>query len=242
MTGCCCSRMFLFNRSYDRGGNVEATTSGRGRLCPAERPGTAEFEEMVQGETAKKILSAARSCLLADGYAAMTTRKVAEEAGVPLSQIHYHFGSKEELILSLLRAENERLLGRQSEMYGRDLPLWRQWEIACDYFDEDIASGYVRVIQEMTAAGWSSEVLGKEMREIWGGWIDLLTEVAATAESKGLILGGFTPREIVALISAWFVGAESLILLGMEEAGPPYRQTLRKVGDLIRMAEEGGDR
>jgi AcrR family transcriptional regulator len=40
------------------------------------------------------IIDAARSRLLADGYAGLSTRKVAEEAGVPLSQLHYHFGSK----------------------------------------------------------------------------------------------------------------------------------------------------
>ena len=40
--------------------------------------------------------------LLADGYAGLSTRKVAEEAGVPLSQLHYHFGSKGGLILALL--------------------------------------------------------------------------------------------------------------------------------------------
>ena len=30
----------------------------------------------------------------ADGYANLSTRRVADSAGVPLSQIHYHFGSK----------------------------------------------------------------------------------------------------------------------------------------------------
>jgi hypothetical protein len=76
------------------------------------------------------------------------------------------------------------------------------------------------------------------MRGIWGGWIALLVEVAKDAEAKGLFLGGFTPEEVVALVSAGFVGAESFILLGMEREGPPYRQALRRVGDLIRIAEE----
>ncbi|MCZ6738117.1 MAG: TetR family transcriptional regulator, partial [Actinobacteria bacterium] len=50
---------------------------------------------MTEKDTRAEILDAARRCLLADGYAALSTRKVAEDAGVPLSQIHYHFGSKE---------------------------------------------------------------------------------------------------------------------------------------------------
>ena len=55
-----------------------------------------------------------RGRLLADGYAGLSTRKVAEEAGVPLSQLHYHFGSKQGLILALLEEENQRRLERQN--------------------------------------------------------------------------------------------------------------------------------
>ncbi|MDF2746576.1 MAG: hypothetical protein K0S98_860 [Propionibacteriaceae bacterium] len=62
------------------------------------------------------ILDAARSRLLADGYAGLSTRKVAEEAGVSVSQLHYHFGSKQGLILALLEEENQRRLERQTRM------------------------------------------------------------------------------------------------------------------------------
>ncbi len=193
---------------------------------------------MIERDTSTKILEAARRCLLADGYAALSTRRVADDAGVPLSQIHYHFGSKEELILSLLRKENDRLLGRQAELFALEIPLWKRWEQACDYFDEDIASGYVRVLHEMTAAGWSSETLGKEMRQIWDGWGSLLLGVAKESDRKGMSLGGLTPEEVVALVSASFVGAEAMILLGHESDRVPLRPALRKVGDLIRIAEE----
>ena len=60
-------------------------------------------------ETRSLILDATRRRLLADGYGGLSTRKVAEEAGVPLSQLHYHFGSKQGLILALLEEENQRL-------------------------------------------------------------------------------------------------------------------------------------
>jgi len=124
-------------------------------------------------------------------------------------------------------------------MFDKELPLWQRWDLACDYFDEDIASGYVRVVQEMTAAGWSSDSIGKEMRGIWGAWQELLTEVATDASGRGLLPSIWTPAEAVALVSASFMGAEAYILLGMEDEIVPYRQALRKVGDLIRLAEEG---
>ena len=45
-------------------------------------------------DTRTLIIDAARRRLLADGNAGLSTRKVAEAAGVPLSQLHYHVGSK----------------------------------------------------------------------------------------------------------------------------------------------------
>ena len=52
---------------------------------------------------------------------------MADAAGVPLSQIHYHFGSKRQLILAVLGAETERLLERQREMFEAPEPLWVRW-------------------------------------------------------------------------------------------------------------------
>jgi AcrR family transcriptional regulator len=194
---------------------------------------------MTRPDTPERILSAARECLLAEGYSSMTTRRVADAAGVPLSQIHYHFGSKEELILSLLRSENEGLLERQAEMFGRDLPLWKRWDIACDYLDQDLDSGYVRVLHEMMAAGWSSEVIGKEVVVMLRGWNDVLNGLATQAQEAGLDFGSLTVVDVVALTSAAFLGAESLILLGLEDEEIPFRKALRQIGQMIKELEEG---
>ena len=91
-------------------------------------------------DTRKVILEAARSRLLADGYAGLSTRKVADEAGVPLSQLHYHFGSKSGLILELLRTENRQRLERQNRMYAQATPLWQRYEQAYDAYLEDFAA------------------------------------------------------------------------------------------------------
>jgi AcrR family transcriptional regulator len=193
---------------------------------------------MSSQETAARILAAARSRLLSDGYASMTTRMVAEAAEVPLSQIHYHFGSKDEMILSLLAAENDRLLERQAEMFGRDLPFSERWDIACDYLDKDLESGYVRVLHEMMAAGWSSDRIGKEVTEMLRGWSAVLTQLARDASHAGLAMGHLTPEEISALTSAAFLGAESMILLGLEDETIPLRKALRGIGQAIKDLEE----
>ena len=211
--------------SYARGVLDPTSTDGRTR---------GERREQATADTRAAIVAAARSCLLADGYANLSTRRVADAAQVPLSQIHYHFGSKRQLILAVLEAETARLLERQREMFDAPEPLWVRWERACDFLDADLDSGYVRILQEMIAAGWSDPEVATAVREIAGGWYRVLAEVARREQERGGDLGGFTPDEIAALMGTPFLGAEELILLGVTESTLPMRSALRKVGVLLR--------
>ncbi len=189
-------------------------------------------------ETKASILEAARARLLEDGYAGLSTRAVAQTAGVPLSQLHYHFGSKQQLILDLLESESERRLARQSAMYAADQPLWRRYEQACDFLEDDLDSGFVRVLQEMIAAGWSDPVIGERVRDLLQGWLNLLTEVAREAESRFGPLGPFSAEEMAVLVGLAFVGGEALLLLGFDRQRWPVRSALRRFGTLIRALED----
>jgi AcrR family transcriptional regulator len=190
-------------------------------------------------DTRSRIVEAARRRLLADGFVGLSTRKVAEEAEVPLSQLHYHFGSKGGLVLALFEEENKRRLDRQTRMYAEDTPLWRRYEQACDFLEDDLESGYVRVLQEMIAAGWSSEQVGDAVRELLGGWFSLLAEVAREAERRHGPLGPFTADEVATLVTTSFIGSEALLLLGFDRQLMPIRAALRRVGLVIRALEEG---
>jgi AcrR family transcriptional regulator len=194
-----------------------------------------------KSDTARSILHAAKESLLDTGLNGLSTRSIAETAGVPLSQIHYHFGSKQRLILAVLEAENQRLLERQQQMFESDLPLWKQWEQACDFLDDDLSSGYVRVLHEMIAAGWSDPEIAAVVWKQLSGWQDLLGGVARRAAAKFGGLGPFTPEEIGVLAGAPFIGAEAYLLMGVPETEYPARSALRKVGDIIKAMEEGAD-
>jgi AcrR family transcriptional regulator len=199
-------------------------------VAPDPTPSRAERPVAV----ATAVLSAARACLLKEGYSRLSTRRVAEAAGVPLSQIHYHFGSKQQLVLRILSAENDRLLERQTQMYAGPEALSMQWDQACDFLELDMASGYVRVLQELVAAGWSDAALAASLRGLIGDWFRLLMDVARrTAERYGP-LGPFSPEEAGMLMAIPFVGVEPMLLLGFDEAEFPARASLRKLGHVIR--------
>lgn len=184
------------------------------------------------------LLEAAKSVLRERGYAALSTREVATVAGVPLSQIHYHFGSKQGLVLALFEYLDAQLLDRQQALYSDPaLSLADQWDRACAYLDDDLASGYVRVMHELAAAGWADPAVGEVVRKSLEHWIGLVIELARRFEQQYGRLGPFTPEEVGALVSNAFIGAESLVLTGLDSPAIPLRESLRRVGALIRSLE-----
>jgi AcrR family transcriptional regulator len=189
-------------------------------------------------DTSATLLAAAKKVLRKSGYSALSTRDVAAAAGVPLSQIHYHFGSKEGLMLALFEYLNDELLDRQHAMFGNPaLKLSEQWDLACTYLDEDLASGYVRVLQELWAAGYSNPQIAKVVRAGILRWQDLLTTTARKAEDRFGAFPNLTAEDVAALVAATFIGCEAFVLLGAESHGMPVHSALRKVSDLIRRLE-----
>ena len=93
--------------------------------------------------------------LVSDGYARITTRSVAAEAGVNHGLVHYYFGSMEELLLQVLERFTGRLVERQREMYRAEVPFIDKWRSAMRYLDEDYAAGYPKIWLELQAMSWN---------------------------------------------------------------------------------------
>lgn len=202
------------------------------------RQRAAAKESEPRTETRIALLRAAEDCLRTHGYAGLSTRRVAEAAHMPLSQIHYHFGSKDALVLALLEYQNSKLLDRQEAAFATDRPLWQRWDQACDYLDEDLASGYVRVLQEMIAAGWSNPEVAAAVRRFLTGWHALLHGLATEASERFGGFGPLDPGDIANLVGAAFMGAEAMILLDFEDNGIDVRRALRRFGALIHSVEQ----
>jgi len=191
--------------------------------------------------TVDRILVAARECLGTSGFAAFSTRAVADRADVPLSQIHYHFRSKQQLILRLLEEENRALVERQRAMFAGPAPFAEKWDRACDYLEADLGSGYVRRLHELFANGYADPVVAAALRSIIGGWLGAIAELAETSLRPGTLAGiGQTPASFAALAASAFIGAESFILIALSEEAAPNRLALRQLGRWIaRLDAEG---
>src|SRR5580698_7554777 len=77
--------------------------------------------------TRKALLDAAEELLISKGAAAITTRKVAERAGVNQALVHYHFGTIEELLVAALERVSVQVKERSQEIYRTDGNFMDGW-------------------------------------------------------------------------------------------------------------------
>lgn len=188
-------------------------------------------------ETRRRIIAAARDVLLERGHGGASTRAVADRAGVRLSLVHYHFRSRQGLLAEVLLHENAQLLQRQRALFAAPGPLAPKWRIACGLLDEDIGSGYVRVLWELWAAGLADPVLAAGWRSSIAGWRDLLESVFAAWTPTLAIELPLSPKGIATLVANLFEGVEIELLAGVSEDEASHREVLRVLGDLIERAE-----
>src|ERR687895_2366935 len=108
------------------------------------------------------LLDAAERLLIDVGHAGITTRRLAEAAGVNHGLVHYYFGSNEALLVRALERFTERLIARQRELYARDEPFVEKWRTAMRYLvSEDVT--YEKVWLELQPLAWNDEGLRERL-------------------------------------------------------------------------------
>jgi AcrR family transcriptional regulator len=78
------------------------------------------------------LLDAAERVLVRDGYASVTSRRVAAEAGLKPQLVHYYFRTMDELFVEVFRRRAEQNLERLDRALAADRPLRALWEFSTD--------------------------------------------------------------------------------------------------------------
>jgi AcrR family transcriptional regulator len=191
-------------------------------------------EAQVTRAQEEALLDAAERLLLELGYAKVTTRRVAAEAGLNHGLVHYYFGSVENLLVRALERFTERLTARQRAMYSDpDLPFLEKWRRAMHYLvGEDLA--YEKIWLELQALSWNHPELSDRVARVNEEWRAVLTEAFEEPRehygidmpldalvslvmtfNEGIILEraqGITAghRELLAWIDGWLAERETL--------------------------------
>jgi AcrR family transcriptional regulator len=164
------------------------------------------------------LLDAAERLLVDVGYAGITTRRLAETAGVNHGLVHYYFGSNENLLVRALERFTERLIARQRELYASDEPFVEKWRTAMRYLvSEDVT--YEKVWLELQALAWNHPELRARLARVNAEWRAVLTEAFAEPHRE---LGIDMPLDaLVSLVMTFNIGimAERLggIVTGHQE-------------------------
>jgi AcrR family transcriptional regulator len=124
------------------------------------------------------LLDAAERLLVDVGYASITTRRLAEQAGVNHGLVHYYFGSNENLLVRALERFTDRLIARQRELYAADTPFVEKWRTAMRYLVSDDAT-YEKVWLELQALAWNDAELRARLARVNEEWRAVLTEAFA---------------------------------------------------------------
>ena len=148
------------------------------------------------------FLDAAERLLVGVGYAGITTRRLAEEAGVNHGLVHYYFGSIENLLVRVLERFTARLIVRQRELYAQDVPFIEKWRQAMRYLAED--RPYQKVWLELTALSWNRPELRERIARVDEQWRAVLGEAFEQAQREYAI---DMPKEaLVSLVMTFNLG------------------------------------
>jgi TetR/AcrR family transcriptional regulator len=114
------------------------------------------------------LLEAAERLLFESGYAAVTTRRVAEEAGVKHGLVHYYFGSMEELFTQTLERLANRLAEPLEEHYANpDLTFAEKWRIVAQNWIDQPTSRFPKILLELSAMSWNIPQLRQRVSAVY---------------------------------------------------------------------------
>jgi AcrR family transcriptional regulator len=145
--------------------------------------------------TRTALLDAAEALMLEDGYAAVSSRRIASRAGVP-NAIHYYFETMDDLFIALFRRGASRSLARQQEVLVSPQPLWAFWDLLLDRSNGDLNTEFIALANHRKAI--RSEI-AESSRTFRHGQLAALAGVIERPKSRN---ASWSPEAVVLLLSA----------------------------------------
>lgn len=181
--------------------------------------------------TRAALVEAAHRLLLKEGYGAVTSRRIASEAGLKPQLVHYYFRSMDDLLLEVLRRgadEGERELAAALES---DDPLRALWDFLSD-------PRPVTFTTEFTAIASRNAVIRDELAR----YAEKFREMQTEALKRHLKQRGIVPHISPVLATVLLVSL-SVILVRERELGMTmgHKEAEALVEECFRRFEAGGE-
>lgn len=162
-----------------------------------------------RANTRQLLLEATITCLLDDGYRGLTTRRIAEIAGVALGTLTHHFESREELLGEAISRAALRLAEESLDAIDLAALLQpEQREIVLDQAWRQFTSPLALAVAQLWVAAWTEPELATTLREVEQRLGTIIVGTATTlfplesAEPRFVALIDTTVSVIAGLVSA----------------------------------------
>jgi AcrR family transcriptional regulator len=156
----------------------------------------------LEGDKAQRIIEAMRSSVGRRGAAGSTFDHVAREAGVSRGLLHYYFGSKERLLVEVVRHDCEIRIQAMDERIARAGTIDEIIAALVAGLEEFIQGepGSQAVIYEMLSAARRSKDIQVELAELYRRWRAHLAESLRVKEREGVVRLQSDPESVASML------------------------------------------
>ena len=194
------------------------------------------ISEQRQQVTAR-LMDAAERLLYDVGYAGVTTRAVAEEAGVKHGLVHYYFGSMDELLTRTLERFVDQLAEALEALYDDPgLSFANKWRLGSQFWVDEPASRFPKILLELLAMGWNMRSLQPRLTQVHTRFRAIFERHFGQAlRDYGLDETEFPLKVIVAAVTSFQLG---LIVEGLSDVHEGHQELLDWIQRWIDGLEE----
>ncbi|HEY2055791.1 MAG TPA: TetR/AcrR family transcriptional regulator [Solirubrobacterales bacterium] len=161
-------------------------------------------ERQLSGEKAQRIVDAMRDSVARRGAAGSTFEHVAREAGVSRGLLHYYFGTKERLLVEVVRRDSDLRIARLDEMLAEattaDGVLGVLVSSLTDLIDND--PGFFLLLYELFSAGRRNPDIQHEVGQLFEATRSHVAKVLRAKEDEGILSLRFDAEAVVAYLLA----------------------------------------
>ncbi len=133
--------------------------------------------------------------MLDEGYAAVSTRRIAAKAGTDKALVHYYFGTMDDLFIAIFRRSAERGAVRIGEALASRQPLWALWDAMQDPSSTELMIEFIALANHRKAV---KTVMVENSRKFRRMQLDGLSDVL---EGYGLDPKEWPPAAVIVLLS-----------------------------------------
>jgi AcrR family transcriptional regulator len=187
-------------------------------------------EARQQATTA--LMDAAERLMYEVGYAGVTTRAVAETAGVRHGLVHYYFGSMEELLVQTLERFVDRLAEALDALYDDpSLTFSEKWRLGSQFWVEEPTSRFPKILMELLAAGWNIPKLRSRLTYVHARFrASFEKHFGQALRDYGLDEDKYPLKVIVAAVTSFQLG---LIVEGLSDVREGHEELLNWIQEWI---------